>query len=184
MTTGAPAPLLFTKLYVPPGAAGRRRPFPPDRTARQGHAEQAHPRLRPGGLRQDHAGRRVGRRSRAAGRLAVAGREGQRPGAFPGLPRRRRADGRAGVGEGVAGRSPVAAAAAGRDDADGPAQRDRRRSPTTSSWSSTTTTWSTPSRSMRPSPSCSSTCRRGCIWSSPPAKTRACPWPGCAPGAS
>ena len=182
-------PILATKLYVPPPRPNAvLRPCLIERLD-EGLREQADPRVRPGRLRQDHDGQRVGGRlqpSRTGGssRLALPGRRGRRSGALPGLPRRRSADGCGGCRARGAGHAPVSPAATDRIDADGPAQRDRdspaRRRPRPRRL---------PSRRLRTggrscSRSCWSICRRSCTWSSPPGRIRVCPWPGGVLGAS
>ena len=62
----------------PPASGGRCCTPTPDRTAQPWLGTQADPALRPGRFWQDHAGLRMGCRSRQTGRLAVAGRSGQR----------------------------------------------------------------------------------------------------------
>ena len=87
-------PILATKLYMP---APRSRVVPRPRLIERldaGLDGKLTLDLGRGRLRQDHPGQRLGRRLRAAGRLAVAGRRRQRPHPLPGLSDRRAADGR------------------------------------------------------------------------------------------
>ena len=71
-----PAPILATKLYIPPPRPKIvLRPRLIERL-NEGMQLQADPHLCPRWLWQNHAGQRMGRRLRAAGRLAVAGRRG------------------------------------------------------------------------------------------------------------
>src|ERR687894_2764099 len=114
-----------TLCTLTPASAQNRPAPPPGRAPQRGSATQADPRLRPRWLRQDHAARRMARRSTAAGRLAVAGRRGQRPRALSGLPRRRSATDRRGYWGRRVGCAPVCPAAADRIGPDGPAQRDQ-----------------------------------------------------------
>ena len=73
-----PAPILATKLYIPPPRPRRcLRPRLIERLNEGLRAgTQTDPHLCPRRLWQNHAGQRMGRRLRATGRLAVAGRRG------------------------------------------------------------------------------------------------------------
>ena len=131
-----PMPILATKLYIPqPRPKVVLRPQLIERL-NEGLAPgpQADPRLRCRRLWQNYAGQRMGRRLQATGRVAVAGRRGQRPHPLSGLSHRGVADAcreqrRRACREnwcGNAGDAPVPPAPANRGDADGPAQRNCR----------------------------------------------------------
>ena len=61
---------------ISPTSAESGPPSAPGRAAQRGSAPQTDAHLRPGRLRQNHAGQRMGRRLRPAGGLAVTGRRG------------------------------------------------------------------------------------------------------------
>ena len=72
-----PYPILQTKLYIPPIRPELvSRPRLIERLNAGLLGPQVDTCLRPGWLWQNHAGQRMGRRLRATGRLAVAGRRG------------------------------------------------------------------------------------------------------------
>ena len=181
-----PAPILATKLYVPPSR--RSLVLRPRLIERLDEGLAAGSRLilvsAPAGFGKTTL---VSEWVAGCGRpvaLAVAGRRRQRPGPLPGLPGRRAADGRAGIGDGVLAMLRVSPAPAARIDADDPAQRARAPPGRLSSSSSTTTTSST----ARPVDEALAFL----LEHLPPQMhlviaTRedpACPWPGCVPGAS
>src|SRR4051794_1715043 len=70
----------YHKTVCSPTPVERGPALPPDRAAERGSAPQADPDLCSGRLWENHARRRMGRRVRAAGRLAVVGCRGERRG--------------------------------------------------------------------------------------------------------